>query len=159
MKNLVSVPSVLQSLNQLGKQAVCFFLLFKRLLREIDRILEIWDRPFIEFADDNSFVDRRYWKVLLPRLAGRRVKWFTETDVSVGEDDELLALAASAGMTHVFIGVETPNEESLELTRKRQNLPQHLRNPHQEDPTLVDQTRDRIAGKPRASPLSPIWIV
>ena len=38
-----------------------------KVLEEIERILTIWERPFIEFADDNSFVNHSYWKELLSR--------------------------------------------------------------------------------------------
>ena len=40
-----------------------------KVLAEIDRIISLWPRPFIEFADDNSFVNRAYWHDLLPELA------------------------------------------------------------------------------------------
>ncbi len=83
------------------------------VLAEIDRILEIWKHPFIEFADDNSFVDRAYWKELLPELRQRRIKWFTESDVSVGEDEELLELMRAAGCAQVLIGLESPVEAGL----------------------------------------------
>ena len=85
----------------------------EKVLAEIDRIRELWPRPFIEFADDNSFVDKRYWKRLLPELAQRHVKWFTETDVSVGEDDVLLSLMRDAGCAEVLVGLESPNEQGL----------------------------------------------
>jgi radical SAM superfamily enzyme YgiQ (UPF0313 family) len=85
----------------------------EKVLAEIDRVCELWPRPFIEFADDNSFVDRRYWKRLLPQLAKRRIKWFTETDISVGEDDELLELMRDAGCAEVLIGLESPGVEGL----------------------------------------------
>lgn len=85
----------------------------EKVLAEIDRIRELWPRPFIEFADDNSFVDRRYWKRLLPELAKRRIKWFTETDISVGEDDELLTLMREAGCAEVLIGLESPSEQGM----------------------------------------------
>jgi len=84
-----------------------------KVLAEIDRVCELWPRPFIEFADDNSFVDRRYWKRLLPRLAQRKIKWFTETDISVGEDDELLTLMRQAGCAEVLIGLESPGPEGM----------------------------------------------
>lgn len=85
----------------------------EKVLAEIDRICELWPRPFIEFADDNSFVDRRYWKKLLPELAKRHIKWFTETDISVGEDDELLTLMREAGCAEVLIGLESPSEQGM----------------------------------------------
>ncbi len=84
-----------------------------KVLAEIDRVCELWPRPFIEFADDNSFVDRRYWKRLLPCLAQRKIKWFTETDISVGEDDELLTLMRQAGCAEVLIGLESPGPEGM----------------------------------------------
>ena len=54
-----------------------------KVLAEIDRIRALWRRPFIEFADDNAFVNRRYWKQLLPELKKRKIRWFAETDLSV----------------------------------------------------------------------------
>ena len=35
-------------------------------------------------------------------------------------------MCADAGLTHVFIGIETPNEESLREVKKRQNLKKNL---------------------------------
>ncbi len=85
-----------------------------KVLAEVDRVCELWPRPFIEFADDNSFVDRRYWKRLLPKLAERKIKWFTETDISVGEDDELLTLMRQAGCAEVLIGLESPGPDGMQ---------------------------------------------
>ena len=84
-----------------------------KVLAEIDCIREIWPRPFIEFADDNSFINRGYWKELLPELKKRRVKWFTETDLSVHEDEELLRLMRGSGCAQVLIGLESPVEAGL----------------------------------------------
>jgi radical SAM superfamily enzyme YgiQ (UPF0313 family) len=85
----------------------------ERVLAEVDRIRDLWRRPFIEFADDNAFVNKAYWKRLLPELAHRRVRWFAETDLSVYEDDELLALMRESGCTQVLIGLESPTENGL----------------------------------------------
>ena len=86
-----------------------------KVLAEIDRILDIWPRPFIEFADDNTFVNRSYWKELLKELARRRIKikWFTETDLSVWEDAELLKLMRASGCAQVLIGLESPVQTGL----------------------------------------------
>ncbi|MCK5489821.1 MAG: radical SAM protein [Gemmatimonadetes bacterium] len=81
--------------------------------REIDRILEIWDRPFIEFADDNALVNRAYWKELLARLSTKRLRWFAETDLSVARDSELLDLMRESGCAQVLIGLESPVEDGL----------------------------------------------
>ncbi|MCA8977731.1 MAG: B12-binding domain-containing radical SAM protein, partial [Planctomycetes bacterium] len=84
-----------------------------KVLAEIDRIRELWPRPFLEFADDNSFVHRAYWKELLPELARRRVRWFTETDLSIADDPQFLRLLRNAGCKQVLIGLESPDEQGL----------------------------------------------
>ena len=84
-----------------------------RVLAEIRKITSIWRRPFIEFADDNAVVDRRYWKQLLTELRRTPLRWFAETDVTVAEDDELLELMRSSGCAQVLIGLESPERDSL----------------------------------------------
>jgi len=85
-----------------------------KVLAEIDRICEIWPHPFIEFADDNSFVNKAYWKQLLPELKKRNIKWFTETDISIAEDEELLGLMRESGCAQVLIGLESPTRDPLD---------------------------------------------
>lgn len=102
----------------------------ERVLAEVDRIGAMWSRPFLEFADDNSFVNKAYWKRLLPELAKRRVRWFTETDLSVADDPELLMMMREAGCVEVLIGLESPSDcglEGLELRRdwKLTQRPRH----------------------------------
>ncbi|MHC4415019.1 MAG: B12-binding domain-containing radical SAM protein [Planctomycetota bacterium] len=92
-----------------------------KVLREVDKIREMWPRPFIELADDNAFVNRAYWHKLLPQLAARRVKWFAETDLSVSEDDQLLRAMRRAGCAEVLIGFESPVKEGLDGIELRQN--------------------------------------
>ena len=64
--------------------------------------------PFIEFADDNTFVDKTWGKELCRQLAPLGVHWFTETDISVADDPELLDLMRAAGCRQVLIGLESP---------------------------------------------------
>jgi len=68
-----------------------------KVLAEIDRILEIWNHPFLEFADDNSMIDRAYWKELASHLERRKIRWFTETDISVSEDESCSRGCGAAG--------------------------------------------------------------
>ncbi|HNT87628.1 MAG TPA: radical SAM protein, partial [Candidatus Hydrogenedentes bacterium] len=86
----------------------------EKVLAEVDKIKALWPRPFIEFADDNSFVSRRYWKTLLEELRGRKVRWFAQTDLAVSRDDDLLALMRDSGCAQVLIGFESPCAEDLE---------------------------------------------
>jgi radical SAM superfamily enzyme YgiQ (UPF0313 family) len=93
----------------------------EKVLAEIDRIRELWPRPFIEFADDNAFVRRDWWHEFLPQLAQRRVKWFAETDLSVADDPELLAKMREAGCAEILIGFESPVSDGLDQVELRRN--------------------------------------
>ena len=92
-----------------------------KVLEEIDRIREIWPRPFLEFADDNALVHRRYWKRLLAELKSRKLRWFAETDVSIHEDDELLDLMRESGCVEVLIGLESPDAAALQGVELKSN--------------------------------------
>lgn len=83
------------------------------VLREIDKILSIWPTPFIEFADDNTFVNMSYWKDLLGQLGEKKFKWFAETDLSVSRDSELLELIHRTGCAQLLIGLESPVSSGL----------------------------------------------
>lgn len=102
----------------------------ENVVSELDRILELWPRPFVEFADDNSLVDRRYWRRLLPELASRRIRWFAETDLSIAQDEDFLDLIRESGCTEVLIGLESPVEAGLQgletkVDWKRRQLPRY----------------------------------
>jgi radical SAM superfamily enzyme YgiQ (UPF0313 family) len=86
----------------------------EKVIAEIRAIKRIWPRPFIEFADDNSFVHRDHYKSLLRELAQEDLRWFTEADVRVAEDAELLALMRDAGCQQVLVGLESPRRASLD---------------------------------------------
>ncbi len=85
-----------------------------KVIAEIQAIKRIWPRPFIEFADDNSFVHRSHAKELLRALAREKVSWFTEADLKVADDDELLGLMRDSGCQQVLIGLESPRPASLD---------------------------------------------
>jgi len=93
----------------------------EKVMAEIRRIKEIWPRPFIEFADDNSFVNKPHSRNLLKALAGEKVRWFTETDISVADDEELLALMRDSGCAQVLIGLESPSLSALDGIEKKAN--------------------------------------
>jgi radical SAM superfamily enzyme YgiQ (UPF0313 family) len=98
-----------------------------KVIAEIRAIKKIWVKPFIEFADDNSFVHREHYKKLLRELAKENVRWFTEADVRVAEDDELLGLMRDSGCQQVLIGLESPRRASLSGIELKNNwkLGQH----------------------------------
>jgi radical SAM superfamily enzyme YgiQ (UPF0313 family) len=84
------------------------------VVREIRSIKKHWKRPFVELADDNTFVNKRWGKELVRALAEEGVHWFTETDVSVAEDRELLDLLGRSGCRQLLIGFESPTSAALQ---------------------------------------------
>ena len=85
-----------------------------QVMAEIDAILELWRDPFIEFADDNTFVHKRWSREFLGELQKRNVRWFTETDVSAADDIELIDMMADSGCQQILVGLESPRKSSLE---------------------------------------------
>jgi radical SAM superfamily enzyme YgiQ (UPF0313 family) len=84
-----------------------------KVLAEISAALAVAERPFFELADDNTFVNKKWGRELLRALRPLGIRWFTETDVSIAEDEELLDLLAESGCAQVLIGFESPDAEGL----------------------------------------------
>lgn len=100
----------------------------EQVLGELDALYRIGHR-FVFLADDNFTAYRGRAKELLAALRdwnSRRdrgeIGFATQVSIDAAKDEELLELCAEAGLTHVFIGIETPNEDSLRETKKHQNL-------------------------------------
>lgn len=96
-----------------------------RVIDEIHRIKEAWAHPFIEFADDNTFADRTRGRELVRRLAPEGVRWFTETDVSIARDPELLAMMKDAGCAQILVGLESPTATGLDGLEHKANWKLH----------------------------------
>jgi radical SAM superfamily enzyme YgiQ (UPF0313 family) len=91
------------------------------VIAEMEAIKDIWDEPFIELADDNTFVDKHYGRELADAMGGLGLRWFTETDVSVADDTELLRLLKESGCRELLIGFESPTEPGLDGLELKQN--------------------------------------
>jgi radical SAM superfamily enzyme YgiQ (UPF0313 family) len=93
----------------------------EKVIAEIRMIKSLWKKPFIEFADDNTFADKRHAKKLLKALAKEKIKWFTETDISIAYDNELLDLLKKSGCVQVLIGFESISQSALEGVETHSN--------------------------------------
>ena len=78
------------------------------VVRDIRAIQRVQEHAFIEFADDNTFVDKAWSRDLCRALTPLRFKWFTETDISVAQDDVLLDAMRRAGCRQILVGLESP---------------------------------------------------
>jgi radical SAM superfamily enzyme YgiQ (UPF0313 family) len=79
-------------------------------------------------VDDNLIGNKKAIKELLHQVIawqkahGYPIMFTTEASMDLADDDELMELMVAANIAAVFVGVESPNEESLKETKKLQNL-------------------------------------
>lgn len=99
--------------------------------RELDALLQTSARNAF-FVDDNLIGNKPLAKRLLAFLKeyqarhGYPFRFGTEVSLNLAQDEELLEGFRAAGFVWVFIGIETPDEESLRETRKMQNMKQDM---------------------------------
>ena len=84
-----------------------------KAVAEIRSALGITEHPFFELADDNTFINKKWGKEFLRAIIPLGINWFTETDVSIADDEELLDLLADSGCRQVLIGLESPSGDDL----------------------------------------------
>ncbi len=99
-----------------------------QILAELD-VLYQYGYSSVFLADDNFTVYRRRTKELLIALRdwnhskpNGAMRFSTQLSIDTAREDEILQLCAEAGLNYVFIGIETPNEDSLRESKKRQNV-------------------------------------
>lgn len=79
-------------------------------------------------VDDNFIGNKLEAKRLLPHIIdwqkqrGFPLEFVTEASINLANDTELIDLMVAANFRNVFIGIESPREESLIETRKHQNV-------------------------------------
>jgi radical SAM superfamily enzyme YgiQ (UPF0313 family) len=85
----------------------------EQIRSEIEAILALWPKPFVELADDNTFVDKAWSRELAALLGEFAIPWFTETDISVADDEDLLDALARSNCAELLIGLESVETASL----------------------------------------------
>lgn len=99
----------------------------EQLLAELDCLYNLGWRRSIFMVDDNFIGNKRNVKLLLREMKEwQREHQYpfsitTEASVDLADDQELMDLMRECNFTAVFLGVETPDEESLAMTKKFQN--------------------------------------
>lgn len=98
-----------------------------QLLKELDYLYELGWRRGVFMVDDNFIGNKRNVKLFLKELKIWQAehqypfRFNTEASVDLAADQELMDLMVECNFDAVFLGIETPDEESLTLTKKFQN--------------------------------------
>ncbi len=103
-----------------------------QMIAELESLYQRGWRGGVFFVDDNLIGNKRQLRMeLLPALIEwRRDKkgflFSTEVSINLADDESLMQTMVKAGFDTVFIGIETPNEESLAECSKKQNMNRNL---------------------------------
>jgi len=104
-----------------------------QILAELEALYNQDWRGSVFIVDDNFIGNKRKLKAeILPAI----IEWmrekkhifslFTEASINLADDEDLMRLMVEAGFGRVFVGIETPNEESLaecnKFTNKNRDL-------------------------------------
>jgi radical SAM superfamily enzyme YgiQ (UPF0313 family) len=99
----------------------------RQILDELNALLALGVRgTFI--VDDNLIGNKRAIRPVLEALIGWQeehgypMTFFTEASVDLADEPELMRLMVEANIVNVFVGIESPNPESLRETKKFQNV-------------------------------------
>ena len=104
----------------------------EQMLAELDALKAVGWRGLVFMVDDNFIGNKKNVRLFMPDL----IRWseanefpfsfITEASVNLAEDDALLQSMEDAGFRRIFLGIETPVEESLKEAQKGQNTHRDL---------------------------------
>jgi len=84
-----------------------------QVVAEVEMAKRLHERPWVSFADENLYLDRKYTKELARALAPLNVRWECYCDSQVAKDEELLELLHASNCVQIMIGFESLNPSSL----------------------------------------------
>ncbi len=104
----------------------------EQMLAEIERLYALGFRGHVDFVDDNLIGNKKALKQFLPALKRWQemhdypFEFSTEASINLADDDELLEMMREANFFAVFVGIESPDPETLTQMRKKQNTRRNI---------------------------------
>ena len=105
----------------------------EQVVAELDDLYRWGFRGEVFFVDDNFIGNRKKLREkILPAITewmnkrGHPFSFITETSIDLANDAGLMRQMVEAGFASVFVGIESPNDESLAECGKRQNRKRDL---------------------------------
>lgn len=100
----------------------------EQILKELQSLYDLGYRGHVDMVDDNFIGNKKKVKDLLREIKAwtiaRKYPFYftTEASVNLADDDELLQLMQDCDFRYVFLGIETPENDTLLLNNKNQNV-------------------------------------
>ncbi|WP_447980269.1 B12-binding domain-containing radical SAM protein [Candidatus Nitrospira bockiana] len=92
--------------------------LWRALVTGLRIRLGVEDGTIFAFVDDLHNSNRAYCKELWTALKPLNIKWGCQSTMFLGDDPDMVKLAAESGCVSVFVGMESLDEDCLEETNK-----------------------------------------
>lgn len=99
-----------------------------QVIGELDSLFRLGWQGEVFISDDNFIGNKKRARAILAEMIpwlkqrGEPFVFWTEASMNLGQDPEMIDLMTEANFGQVFIGIESPDEEVLDFTRKRHNL-------------------------------------
>ncbi len=103
-----------------------------QMLGELEALYRLGHRGPVDFVDDNLIGNKKAVKAFLPHLAAWQKEhrypfvFNTQASVNLADDAALLGLMRDANFRMIFIGIESPDPDTLISAQKKQNADREL---------------------------------
>jgi radical SAM superfamily enzyme YgiQ (UPF0313 family) len=103
-----------------------------QILAELQALYDFGYRGHVDFVDDNLIGNKKNLRAFMPELRAWQethnypFEFSTEASINLADDDELLQVMKDANFVAVFIGIESPDPDTLVQTRKKQNTKRNI---------------------------------
>lgn len=106
----------------------------EQVIKELQSLYDLGYRGHIDFVDDNFIGNKKKAKELLQEIKRWTIEhkypfyFSTEASIDLADDSELLQLMKDVDFRYVFLGIETPENETLAVSKKSQNVNKSINN-------------------------------
>jgi len=103
-----------------------------QIIAELQALYDHGYRGHIDFVDDNFIGNKKNLRTLLPRLKAwleerdYPFEFSTEASINIADDDDLLQAMKDANFFAIFVGIESPDPETLVQMKKKQNTRRNI---------------------------------
>ena len=103
-----------------------------QILAELQALYDHGYRGHVDFVDDNFIGNKKNLRTLLPQLKAwleerdYPFEFSTEASINIADDDQLLQAMKDANFFAIFVGIESPDPETLVQMKKKQNTRRNI---------------------------------
>jgi radical SAM superfamily enzyme YgiQ (UPF0313 family) len=103
-----------------------------QMLHELETLYRLGYRGHVDFVDDNLIGNKKAVKAFLPVLKAwleqhdYPFEFTTEASLNLADDADLMKLMSEANFIGVFVGIESPDADTLVAMRKKQNTRRNI---------------------------------